>query len=128
MVLEVGLVHHVVYEAGHILDSCCISCRIRTVKGKMEVEVREIPLDLCEVFKIECLDKAAGSIEEVYFATGLQGLEEVHDVASERSHAGTTTDEDIFLRIRIILRKKELTERTGDPDLVTRLAREDIGR
>ena len=48
-------------------------------------------------------------------------------MASQRSHTGATTHEDIFLRIRIVLRKKELTERTGDPNLVARLAGEDIG-
>ena len=93
----------------------------------MEVEVRELLLDLGVVLKVECLDKTAGTVEEMNLLPGLEGLEQMHDMASQRSHAGATTHEDIFLRIRIVLRKKELTERTGDPNLVARLAGEDIG-
>ena len=66
VVLEIGLVHHIVNETCRVLDSSGVSCRIRTVKGQMEVEVRELLLDLGIVLKVECLDKAARSIEEVY--------------------------------------------------------------
>ena len=64
VVLEIGLVHHIVNETCRVLDSSGVSCRIRTVKGQMEVEVRELLLDLGVVLKVECLDKAARSIEE----------------------------------------------------------------
>ena len=128
MVLQVGLVHYIVNEAGSILNAGCISCRIRTVKGKSEVEVRELLLNLCEVLKIEGLYKSTGAIEEANGLLGLQGLEQMHDVAAKRSHTSTTTYEDVFLGVGIVVRKKELAVRTGNHNLVTRLAGEYIGR
>ena len=127
MVLEVGLVHHIVDESCHVLHSCCIGCRIRTVEREVEVEIRELLLDCREVFEVECLHESPRSIEEVNFLLGLQGLEKLHNVAAERCHTCTATHEDILLRIRIVLRKKELSERTADNHLVTRLACEHIG-
>ena len=97
VILQICLVHDVVYEACHILHARCISCRVRAVKSEMEVEVRELLLNLSIILEVEGLDKASRTIEEVYFLLGLEGLEEMHDVAPERCHAGTTTDEYIFL-------------------------------
>ena len=72
MILEVGLVHHVVYKTGRVLDTRCISGRIRTVKSQMEVEVREVLLDLGKVLKVERLDKTAGTVEEMNLLLGLE--------------------------------------------------------
>ena len=80
MVLEVGLVHHVVDEACGILHSCRVCRRIRTVASAVEVEVREFLLDFREILEVEGLDKGAGSVEEVDLTLCLEGLEEVHDV------------------------------------------------
>ena len=57
MVLEVGLVHHVVDEAGGVLHAGGVGGRVRTVEGQGEVEVRELLLDLGEVLQIEGLDE-----------------------------------------------------------------------
>ena len=58
VVLQIGLVHHVVNEACHVLHAGCISCRIRTVEGEMEVEVRALLLDPGIVLAVEGLDNA----------------------------------------------------------------------
>ncbi len=67
VVLEISLIKNIVDKACSICNSCCISLRIRTVKCKIELEVREVFLDLVIVFKVECLFQAACSIEEVDF-------------------------------------------------------------
>ena len=126
MILEVCFIHYVVYETCRVLDTCCICCRVRTVKGEIELEVRELLLDLSEVFKIEGLDKCTSSVEEADLAACLEGLEELHDVAAKRSHTCTTTHEDVLHIVRIVLREEELSVRTADSYLVTRLAREDV--
>ena len=99
-------------ETSYIRNAGCISCRVRTVEGEVELEVRELSLDLSEVLKVECLDKCTCSIEEVHCLLGLKGLEELHNVAAERSHTCSTTHEDVLLAVRVILRKKELSVRT----------------
>lgn len=53
MLLEVGFEHDVVYEACNIRNACCICCRVRTVKCKMELEVREILLNLVVILEVE---------------------------------------------------------------------------
>ena len=126
MLLEVGLIHHIVHEACGVLHAGSICCRVRTVKGKVELEVRELLLDLCEVLEIEGLHEGACAIEEADLATGLEGLEELHDVAAERSHTGTTAHEDVLDIVRIVLRKEELSVWAADGNLVTRLACEDV--
>ena len=93
----------------------------------MEVEVREFFLDFREILEVERLDEGAGTVEEVDFLLGLERLEQVHDVAAERGHAGAATHEDVLLAVRIF-RKQELTVRTADPHLVAWLAREHVGR
>lgn len=125
VVFEVGLVHYIVDEAGNIFHACCICCGIGTVESKMEVEIREILLNFGEVFKIEGLDKRTRAVEEMYLTTGLESLEELHDVAAERCHAGAAAHEDVFLIVGIVLREEELSVRTADHHLVTRLAVED---
>ena len=73
MILEVCFIHYVVYETCRVLDTCGICCRVRTVKGEMELEVRELLLKLGEVFKVEGLDKCTSSIEEADLAAWLRG-------------------------------------------------------
>ena len=97
MVLQISLVHHVVNEACHILHSCCIGCRIRTVESEVEVEVRELLLNLCEVIEVECLNESTRSVEVVNLFLCLESLEELHDVAAQRCHTCSTTDKDILL-------------------------------
>ena len=92
----------------------------------MELEVRELFLDLGEIFQIEGFHEAARSIEEVHGAVGLQSLEEVHYMAAKRSHTGTAADEDVFHILGIVLREEELAERTADDDLVAGFAGEDV--
>ncbi len=127
MVLEVGLVHHVVYETGGVLHACSIGCGVGTVQGQVEVEVRELLLDLCEVLQVEGFHEGAGAIEEVHGLLGLQGLEQVHDVAAKGSHTGAAAHEDVLLRVGVVLREQELTVRAGNHHLVSGLAGEHIG-
>ena len=49
-------------------------------------------------------------------------------MATHRSHTCTTTDEDQLLRVGQVLIEEELTVRTRNGHLVTRLAREDVRR
>ena len=127
MVLEIGLVHDIVHETCRVFDAGCIRCWIRTVKSQMEVEVRILLFDFRIVFEVESLDKATSAIEEVHCPLGVQSLEQMHDVAAKRSHACATAHEDIFHVLRIILWQQEFSERTGNPHLVARLAREHVG-
>ena len=120
VILQVGLVHHIVDKARGVLDTGGVRGGIRTVESEVELEVRELPLDLGEVLKIEGLDKGARSVEEAHLAAGLQSLEEVHDMAPQRGHTGSTANEYVLLLLGIVLRKKELSERTADPNLVAR--------
>ena len=94
MLLEVCLVHYIVYEAGHVWHTCLVSCRIRTVKCKVELEVRELFLDFIVVLKIECLFETACSIEEVDLSRILFRLEQIHDMASHRGHTCASSDKD----------------------------------
>ena len=92
----------------------------------MELEVREFFLDGCKVVKVECLHKGTGSVEEVNGASGLDGLEEFHNVAAERCHTGAAADKDVFDVLRIVLRKEEFAVRSADGHLVARLAGKDV--
>ena len=112
MLLEVSLEHYVVYETSNIWYTCCISLRIRSVECEVELEVRELLLDCVIVIEVESLLKGACSIEEVNLAVSLFCVEQMHDVASHRSHTRTTTYEDELLVCRKILWKEELTVRT----------------
>ena len=114
------------HESGRIWNSRRVCRRVRTVKRKMELEVRELLLELREVFEIECLDESACTIEEVDLASCLERLEELHDVAAERCHTGAAADEYVLDVVRVVLREEELSVRAADHHLVARLAREDI--
>ena len=127
MVLEVGLIHDIVHEARGVFHAGCVCCGIRTVEGQGEVEVREFLLDLGEILQVEGLDEGACAVEEPDRLLGPERLEKMHDVAAERGHTGAAADEDILLRVRIVLRKEELSVRAADHHLVTFLAGEDIG-
>ena len=80
VLLEVCLVKHVVNEACNIRYTCLVSLRIWTVQSEVELEVRELLLDLLEVLEVECLLQRTSTIEEINLTAGLNGLEEVHDV------------------------------------------------
>ena len=75
----------------------------------MELEVRELFFELVVVLQIECLLQASCSIEEVYLSGSLFCLEQMHDVASHRSHTGTASYEDQFLVGRKIVRQEEFS-------------------
>ena len=64
MLLEVSLEHHVVYETCNVRYASCICLRIRSVKGKIELEVRELLLDCVIVVEVECLLKRTCSVED----------------------------------------------------------------
>ena len=55
MLLEICLVENIVNEACNIRYTCLVSLRIWTVKGKVELEVRELLLDLIVVIEVEGL-------------------------------------------------------------------------
>ena len=78
----------------------------------MELEVGEVVFDCMVVIEIECLFETSCTVEEVDLSVGLFSVEQVHDVASHRSHAGTTTDEDEFLICRKVVREEEFSVRT----------------
>ncbi len=126
VVLEVGLIHNIMYKSGGVGHSGGICRRVRTVESEVELEVRELFLDLGEIFKIESFHEAARSIEEVHGAGGLHGLEEMHYVAAQRGHTGTAAHEDVFHVDGIILRQEELSERAADGDFVAGFAGEYI--
>ena len=91
VVFEVGLEHHLVYEAGGVGNTCLISCRIRTVEGKVEMEIGELLLQLMEVVKIEHLVEGTSAIEIMHLAvSGVEGLGHVHYLCTERSHTCAT--------------------------------------
>ena len=80
VLLEICLIENIVYEACNIRYTCLVSLRIWTVQSEVELEVRELLLDLLEVLEVECLLQRTSTIEEVNLAASLNGLEEVHDV------------------------------------------------
>ena len=57
MVLEICLVKNIVYEACYVRYTCLISDWIWTIECKVELEVRELLLDLIVVIKVESLLK-----------------------------------------------------------------------
>ena len=42
VILQVGLIHHVMHKTRGVLHACCVCGRIRTVQSQMEMEIREI--------------------------------------------------------------------------------------
>ena len=80
VVFEICLVENIVNETSNIWYTSLISLWIWTVEGQVELEVRELLLDLVVVVEIECLLQRACAIEEVNLTTCFKGLEEVHNV------------------------------------------------
>ena len=93
----------------------------------MECEVREVFFDLQEVLQIEYFVQRTGTIEVRHLTIGnVQCLRQVHDLCTQRSHTGTTTNPHHFLvRIQDWV---EISIRTAHNNLVTRFQREDIRR
>ncbi len=67
MLLEVSLIHYIVHKACNIWNPCLICSRIRPVKRKVELEVRELLLNLVVILKVERFLETACSVEEVDF-------------------------------------------------------------
>ena len=61
MVLQIGVEHHLVYEARSIFHTSGIGCGIGTVEGEVEVEV----LELLSAFIILGAEEAVGYAELV---------------------------------------------------------------
>ena len=81
------------HKARSVLHASGIGCRIGTVERQMEVEVGILLLQSQEVVEIEHLVVGAGAIEVVHLAVlGVEGLGHVHNLGTQRSHIGTTTD------------------------------------
>ena len=70
VLLEVGVAHHWSNEARSVLYAQCISLRIWTVQSQVEVEVRELLLQLQEVLQEEYLVNSTSTIEVVHLAIG----------------------------------------------------------
>ena len=114
-------------EARSILHACCICCGIRTVQSQMERKVREILLDLQEVFQIEYFIQRTCTVEVSHLTVcSMQCLRQVHDLGTQRSHTGTTANPHHFL-LRIEYRV-EVSVRTTHDYLITRFQCEDIRR
>ena len=80
VVLEICLVENVVYKAWNIRNTSLISLWIGTIQSEVELEVRELLLDLVVVVEVEGLLERTSTVEEVNLATRLKSLEEVHNV------------------------------------------------
>ena len=97
VVLEVGLVHDVVDEAWGVGYASFVGSGVGTVEGEMEVEVGEILLELTEVVEVEDLVEGAGAVEVVHLSVGaVECAREVHNLSTQRGHAGATADPDDF--------------------------------
>lgn len=99
VLLEVGVAHHWCYEAWGVFDACSISLWIRTVEGEMEMEVREVLLELQEVIEEWYLFECACSVEVVHWALTVfildaVAFEHVHNLRTEWRHAGTAAYPD----------------------------------
>ena len=132
MVLQVGLVHHVVDKASGVGHACCVGCRVGTVERKVEVEVGIFLLDAVEVVEIEYFVERTRTIEIVHRTVGgMQGLCHVHDLRTQRSHTGTTAYPDhlgFLCHLGRVFLDMELAIGTRHDDLVARLEGEDIRR
>ena len=89
------------------------------------MEVGEVLFQLLEVFQIEHLVESACTIERVHFAiTAIQRTGHVHDLRTEGSHTGTTTDPNhFFLRIEMGM---EVAIRTTHDYFVAGFKRKDV--
>ena len=115
------------YETCRILHTGCVCSRVRTVECQVELEVREVFLNLQEVFQIEHLVQCTGTVEVVHrTVSDMQRLGQVHNLGTQRSHTCTTTDPHHFvLRIQ---NRVEVTVRSTHGHLVTWLQRKDVRR
>ena len=84
MLLEVGVAHHWSNEARSVLYTQCISLRIWTVQCQVEVEVRELLLQLQEVLQEEYLVNSTSAIEVVHLAIGSLTLFKLNDGRNDR--------------------------------------------
>ena len=127
MVFQVGVVHHLMHEACGVFHACGIGCGIGTVESQVEMEVGEILLQTEEVLEIEHLVERTRTIEIVHLAIGgMERLGHVHNLRTERSHTGTTTNPDhLLLRVEV---RMEVAERTTHNHLVAGFQREDVRR
>ncbi len=89
MVLEVGVEHYLVHEAGCVLHSGGIGGGVGAVECQVEMEVGVFLFELEEVVEIEHLVEGARTVEVVHFAVGgVEGLGHVHDLGAQGCHAG----------------------------------------
>ena len=136
VVLEVGVVHHLMDETRGVGDTGGVGGGVGTVEGQVEVEVREILLQLVEVVEVEHLVEGAGAVEVVHGAVGaVEGAGEVHNLCAERGHAGAAADPYHLVTLRVVApgavlgaAYTELAVGAAHDDLVARFEREDIGR
>ena len=95
VVLEVGVVHHVVDEACGVGYASFVGSGNGTIEGQMEVEVGEVLLQLMEVVKVEDLVEGTGTVEVVHLSVGaVERAGEVHNLSTQRGHTGTTANPD----------------------------------
>ena len=125
MILQVGVVHHLMNEACGVLHACGIGSRVGTVEGEVEMEVGVFLLQSEEVVELEHFVKGACAIEVVHLTIGsVQSLGHVHDLSAQRSHTGTTTYPN-HLAIRVEMRM-EVAVRSTHHYLVAWLQGEDV--
>ena len=118
MLVEVEPSHFGGHETGAVLHALLVGDRIGPVEGEVELEVREFLLDGPVILEVEGLGEAAGAVEEGNLALGLHGMEEVHDVAAERGHAGAAAHEHVLGLDWVVFRQEEVPEGAADGDLV----------
>ena len=75
MVLEIGIIKHRVYKSRNIRNPCCICLRIGTIKGKIELKVREFLFEGLVVLKIKSFFQATCTVEKVNLTGSLFSLE-----------------------------------------------------
>lgn len=136
MVLEVGVVHHVVDEARGVWYAGFVGCGVGTVESKMEVEVGEVLLQLMEVVEVEDLVEGAGAVEVVHLSVGaVERAGEVHNLCTQRSHTSASANPNhlgVLRRVAplVVFRSAdvEVAVGAGHYDFVAGLEREDIAR
>ena len=55
MILQIGVVDHLMHKARSVAYARCVGCRIRTVERQMEMEIGKILLKLQEIVEIKHL-------------------------------------------------------------------------
>ena len=136
MVLEVGVVHHVVDEAGCVGYAGFVGCGVGTVESQMEVEVGEVLLELMEVVEVEDFVEGAGTVEVVHLSVGaVERAREVHNLCTKRSHTGATANPNHLGVLRSVApltvfgtADVEVAVGAGHYDFVAGLEREYVAR